>query len=471
MFPVTARPARSDAWTVLAPAALLGTGLLVGAIGPSHPLWAFAGTLALALGLLVVARVDLLPVLLTLTMFVESLSLGGGLRIDRLAGGLAILALLYVALRRGRLLDGIQPNALLVVVGCYGAWMLLSAYWASASSAVFSEFVSYGLSVAYMLTFAVLVRSPRALLWIVAALACGALVFGLVALVSYLVTHGAVRSSGLQGDPNFFAEYQVVALPATLVLAALARRPGVRLVSYAIVAVIVLSIVSSLSRGGLVALVVCIVPTAVLPWRTLFGTRRQKRVYVWTILVALLVTIVVGSGTFLHRVGTIFHPNSGADRGSGRLDLWSSAWRVWKDHPWLGIGGWNFRAHSLDYLQATPGVNTAAHYVTAGREVHNAYLETLTELGPVGLVLFTSIILLTGWYLLTAYRRAREVDDEVLRRVSAALVISLVAVAVSAIFLSSELGRALWILVGLALATDAMSRARHRHGTAPVPPT
>jgi O-antigen ligase len=432
-------------------AALLVAGA-VGALSTSHPLWAVAVVCALVLAILLAVRVSFLLMLLVSSMFVESLSLGGGFAVGRLAGALAFVVIAYILFARGH--TGLGQNALLLVAGCYGAWMLLSVYWASSAGAVFQQLLSYGLAIAYALAFALLVRSRRDMRGVLATFTFGAFVFGLVALAEYLSTGGATRASGLQGDPNYFAEYQVIALPAVLALAALERRW--RLACYGVAGVIILSVFSSLSRGGLVALVVVIAATIVLPWRTFFVSAKEKGLYAFAILLGIGLSLLLGSGALLGRVGSIFHP--GADRGAGRLDLWSAAWRAWKQHPWLGIGEGNFPVRSLDLLQTTPGVNTAASYVSAGREVHNAYLETLTELGPIGLLLFLLVIVLTAFSFLVVSRRARDAGDTYLARVSVALLFSLIVYAVTAFFLSSELQKPLWILVGLAVALDVVSR-------------
>jgi O-antigen ligase len=434
----------------------LGAGLLaagtVGALSTSRPTWAVAVVAALLITILIAARISFLLLVLVFTMFVESLSLGGGLRIGRDAGGLAAVVVAYILLSRGS--KGLRLNALLAAAGCYGAWMLVSVYWASSAGGVFRQLFSYVLGIAYMLAFALLVRSRNDLRAILATLTFGAFVFGLVALATYLSSGGTVRAAGLQGDPNYFAEYQVIALPAVLTLAALERRW--RFACYGVVAVIIMSVVSSLSRGGLLALLVIVAATIVLPWNVFFRSAKEKRLYAAAVAGGSILAILLGSGTFLARVGSIVHP--AADRGAGRLDLWAAAWRGWKQQPWLGIGEGNFRVHALDFLQTTPGVNTAASYVTAGREVHNAYLETLTELGPLGLLLFLLVIFLTARYFLTAFWRARDAGDAQLARVSIAFLFGLIAYAVTAFFLSSELQKALWIFVGIALALDVMSR-------------
>ena len=164
---------------------------------------------------------------------------------------------------------------------------------------------------------------------------------------------------------------------------------------------------------------------------------------------------MLSSTKVLDRIGTIFAP--GSDKGSGRIDLWSAAWHAYATHPALGLGGGGFEATSLQYLQNTPGVNIAASYVAAGRPVHNAYLEALVDLGPIGLALFLVALGLSGVYLVRASMRFRRAGRVELQRISLALVTSLVGLCVSMFFLSIGLGHAVWIFAGLALALDRVS--------------
>jgi tetratricopeptide (TPR) repeat protein len=63
--------------------------------------------------------------------------------------------------------------------------------------------------------------------------------------------------------------------------------------------------------------------------------------------------------------------------GSYRPELWEEAWNQYRDHPLLGSGAGTYEQH---WLQDRP----IPHKV---RDAHNLYLETLAELGPVGLAL------------------------------------------------------------------------------------
>src|SRR5439155_16962131 len=136
-----------------------------------------------------------------------------------------------------------------------------------------------------------------------------------------------------------------------------------------------------------------ILATLLLPWRAFFRRPQQKLAYILCLAVAVGVALAAGSTTAVSRAQTIIHP--GNDRGSGRTDLWNSAWHGYTQHPWLGLGAGNFRARSLGLLMTTPGGNIRARYVAPGREVHNPYLETLTGLGPGGSVVFLSVLWLT----------------------------------------------------------------------------
>lgn len=444
--------------------------VVIGGLVPTHPTAAAAALLTAAVWLLVLASPRFLPVFLVFTMFVESLSLGAGLRIGRLAGAMALVVIVTYVLVHGR--QGLRANALLAAAAAYGLWLLASVYWASDSAFVYAELSSYVLAVAYTLAFAVLVRRREQLRMIFVTFAFGSLAFGILSFVTYVTSSGTERASGLQGDPNYFAVYQVIALPAALSLASLERRPGRRLALYGVIAVIVLSVVSSLSRTGLVALVGVILATLLVPWRVFFRHPRQKGAYMLALLGAAGLAAMVGSAAFVARAQTILQPDA-QDRGAGRIDLWAAAVRGFHLHPWFGLGAGNFQARSLDLLTTTPGVDLRASYVAVGRPVHNAYLETLTELGVVGFALFLLVIFLTALSLFGVARRARAVRDREMERLTWALLVALFGFSLSAIFLSNQLGKPLWIFVGLAVALDVMTRDLARGGselsTATVP--
>jgi hypothetical protein len=65
-----------------------------------------------------------------------------------------------------------------------------------------------------------------------------------------------------------------------------------------------------------------------------------------------------------------------------RLDFWDAAWGDYRDHPWLGSGAGSYERYWLEHRPTSFKV----------RDAHALYLETLAELGPVGLALLLTAL-------------------------------------------------------------------------------
>jgi len=70
--------------------------------------------------------------------------------------------------------------------------------------------------------------------------------------------------------------------------------------------------------------------------------------------------------------------------GSNRSEYWRVAWREYEDHPWLGGGAGSYQRFWLRHRRNGLPVLDA----------HSLYLETLAELGPLGLVLLLAALAL-----------------------------------------------------------------------------
>jgi hypothetical protein len=122
-------------------------------------------------------------------------------------------------------------------------------------------------------------------------------------------------------------------------------------------------------------------------------TAHLRRAYVvglTTVALAVLAVVLVRIGnpvTFVGRATDAFRTDAASTGGNlnrrfttlsshGRSDYWSVAWREARDHPALGGGASSFRQYWLRYRPAPLGALNA----------HNLYLETLADLGPVGLL-------------------------------------------------------------------------------------
>lgn len=130
-----------------------------------------------------------------------------------------------------------------------------------------------------------------------------------------------------------------------------------------------------------------------------------------TVAVALAVTVAAlfnrygGPWTLAERAYTSFkapppHLTGNLNRrllsfsGNGRADLWRLAWDDARAHPALGAGAGTYERYFLRHQPAD---------VSRVRDAHGLYVETLAELGPIGLVLLL-VVFVTP---LVALRHAR----------------------------------------------------------------
>lgn len=85
---------------------------------------------------------------------------------------------------------------------------------------------------------------------------------------------------------------------------------------------------------------------------------------------------------------------------SGRTIVWTAAIRQWHQHPWLGVGG------------GVGGKQVIKHIGNYSLEVlsslHNGFMEILTGLGLIGIVLGVVLLLLVTWRTFRAWKRHPE---------------------------------------------------------------
>jgi tetratricopeptide (TPR) repeat protein len=80
--------------------------------------------------------------------------------------------------------------------------------------------------------------------------------------------------------------------------------------------------------------------------------------------------------------------------GNGRADLWRIAWHEARRHPGLGAGAGAYERYFLTHQPANVG---------RVRDAHGLYIETLAELGPIGLAILIAALVVP----LTLLQRAR----------------------------------------------------------------
>jgi O-antigen ligase len=209
------------------------------------------------------------------------------------------------------------------------------------------------------------------------------------------------------------------------------------------------SVMTTLSRGGLLALGAIVLLTLALPARAMFRSGTHKLAMAMAVVLAAAVGFSALSGTFAPRLNSLLSEGG----GTGRLILWQGALTAIKERPVTGLGYGGYQSSSNNLIFRTPGVSVAAYDLhPEGQPAHSAYIGTTAELGVPGLLLFLGVLVSTARALLRVSSRARARGAWAVSRVANALLISLAGWALASLFLSSETSRPLWIIVGITLA-------------------
>ena len=433
----------------------LGAGTFGGALGLAAALGgasAAIGVALLPLGVALVLRPEWLPVVLMITVFSEAYSIGG-VSISRAAGPIALVILALHARRGGAVSFRGLDRRLAVLIAAYSFWAIASSLWTVNFDSTLQEggtafaVSSLLLSAIYLVAVATLVTDERHALRIVVTVWALGSVMGLVAIGEFV--SGSQRAVGASGDANFFAALQIVVIPIGAVLVGFVRTNRQRAVVLVGVGIAVGSVLVTLSRGGVLALVAIALLLAMQPARGFFRSRARKRLFLMAMAIGVAILLSASYSALSARTSSLFDSSDG---GSGRANLWRAAGTAISEKPVLGLGFGAFTSQANDLLRETPGVDFSAYRLrVGGQPVHNAYLESLAELGPLGLLLFVAMLGSVFAALRRSRRRAIRAGSPFAEGLSRALSLSLIGFALTSLALSTETDRTLWVLMALAL--------------------
>lgn len=277
--------------------------------------------------------------------------------------------------------------------------------------------------------------------------------FGGLARVKNAQIYGDVfqpRIAGPLGDPNFFAQILLLAVPVALFIG-WESRGRIRWLAFGCAAVIVAATLLTYSRGGMLALGVILVLALI--------AHRVDRRRVIGGAAAILVLLLLLPASFTRRFVTIeqilpgteeaFHRDSSFEK---RKLLTATAWVMFKNNPLLGVGAGNYTVWFDHYAEQ---VGSEARGYDEPGEIHyphNLYLEIAAETGLVGLIIFGMIVAVTLAHLRTANRALAEDGLNEAAAVAKALELAAIGYLISSLFLHGHFQRYLWLMFGLAAA-------------------
>jgi probable O-glycosylation ligase (exosortase A-associated) len=353
------------------------------------------------------------------------------------AAALAILCGLVLNFRREHVAAITTQTVLLFLLML---WIALST-----ATAVLPElavdFPNYwkAISIAILTTGLVRDRARLRMLWAVIAGSLGLLgaKYGL-----YGILKGGARfdqgPGGFFTDNNSFAVGLCMVIPMLVALAQTEASRWVRAACYTGVALSVATVIFTFSRGGLLTLGVVAIGLAA----------RSRHRLLALLLVAVVAVGVLAASTelrqrYLQRAATIADYEDD-ESAQGRLASWQTCWRVFLDHPVLGVGPDNLVAV---YWRYNPRGDRF-------RVAHNAYLEMLSESGLPALLLFLAAFGVSLWRL----ERLRRGGDPWFATLAGMLEVSLLAYLAGSVFLNLAYLELAYHLIGVAVCLEVASR-------------
>jgi O-antigen ligase len=448
-------------------AGLAGIAAAAGAAAVVSPVLALAAVLGLVFVGVAFQSLAGGLTLFTVLLFFERIPgiPASGLSAVKVGGGVLAAAWLAAVLARRRELPLVlRDHPLLAYASVFFAgWALASALWAEDVPVALGDAFRLAQGVLLFLIVPTAISERRHLRWVLWAFMGAAFVTAIIGLSGatdpesldpYVDT---TRLTGQIGDPNELAAILVPALAVAAFAVAVARAPLVGWILVSFVAVFAFALFLTQSRGGLVALGATFLAALLLA-----GPVRQRAVVVICVIAAGAVGYftLVAPPESLERV-THF-TSSG---GTGRTDLWQIAGEVTGDHPVIGVGAGNFQVVEPVYAAGNLNLPRVDLIVDEPKVVHNTYLQVLTELGALGLTVFSLVVL--GALALAvrgirAFARAGDRESELLGR---GLLIGTLGMLAAFVFISAQYEKALWLLLGLCAALPGLAaRARTSAG-------
>jgi len=217
------------------------------------------------------------------------------------------------------------------------------------------------------------------------------LIFNTFIFGNLLIALLGIKGGGLaQGipiyeDQNDLALAMNILFPITLFLAIGEKSSITKYFYYMLTGIFLTTIVLSNSRGGFVGLVAVMF----FVWFKTPVNRIKSTFIILTILIGML---AFAPSSFWEEMQTI-EQGTQETTAASRIYLWQIAIREFMDHPLIGVGVNNYGVWLPDYVKPTDTLvdgNQITGFTRAyGRVCHSIYFTLLSELGIVGVILYS----------------------------------------------------------------------------------
>jgi len=315
-------------------------------------------------------------------------------------------------------------------------------------STVLSEFgywFTYALFVLVSLRIITDAGALRRYIW---GMMCGSIwlvLWGIYAVFAGLDIGNGGRAGayGMYENHNDYTFVIVQALPFFYVFWRSETGALKRLILLAGLLACILGVFLSLSRGGILALVLEFALIAI------FTMKPRTRLYMLPLIAALGAAAI--SYQYLKRAQNQGDSYTAADAEASRFELWQAGAEMIKAHPFLGIGSRTFGEFANDYGEIS--------HDNLGKNSHNTYIEVAATTGLFGLICFIGMLRRTIRELRGPPPGPAEPWEEQARK---ATLIAFYATCFRAFFDAKSWDWSFYVLVVITVASAAILRSRPR---------
>ena len=274
-------------------------------------------------------------------------------------------------------------------------------------------------------------------------------------LVATLAFHGGRATAGNSYDTNDLAYVLVSTLPLALAFALTAKTKVMVLVNAGICAMLLVALLLTASRGGLLGLVAMLAMMVLMPLKRPQRGKSRNRIVlpaIGLVCAAMLAWACLPAET-RERLSSVLDLGSDYNMDTTNRDSRSAIWGRGFDAVLQRPVGYG--VNSFPMVDVRMGGKF--------RGAHNSYLQVLVELGVLGLLIFSRMYLLS-WRALQKMRRSllalapSEEHDQMLV-FARMLQVALIGNTVSGFFLSMAYSVILWVLFAAVIACASLVAA------------
>ncbi len=279
----------------------------------------------------------------------------------------------------------------------------------------------------------------------------------------------SISGTGRIGDNNVYAAVLVGALPITIGLFFAYKPWYCKLASITLSLGTLLAIMMTFSRGGFLALLTVTI--------LLILKIKIKLLIPFLLMVGIIGYYVYDSNqivsleqysfdrdfqsnnpvrqtidSFQARMSTLLNKPEEDESGKSRIHFWKVAWLMALDNPIWGVGieQYRDRFHEYDFTDGQYGES---------RAVHSLYFQLIAEIGFVGSIIFSLIIICCFKYFYSGLKSLRKLDDQDnLASLVSFVPIGLVGFLTAGIFVNSFHAEVIWFYITVAIALKKLTR-------------